>query len=315
MSLPKQVQQQADEVERLETELAASVAPPQDPDPDNPAPPPTPPEASVPEPTPPAPQPEDTEESWRQRYYSLQGMFNAEVPRLRTEVQELTNQLKTLRETQAPQPAAPQTPVSDKDIEAFGPELVDLMRRVASERTASLETEVTQLKSVNADLRKQLGTVEQSQGNSALRQFETDLTNVVPDWQAVNVDQDFLRWLGELDPVGGVQRQAFLNDAYQALDARRVANIFNAFKATKAPAPAPAPAPSQAAELNRQITPKSTQQSAAPSQSPNERIWSTDEIASFYKDTSLGKYRGREDEQRRIESEIEAAVSSGRLRE
>jgi len=56
------------------------------------------------------------------------------------------------------------------------------------------------------------------------------LDKAVPDWETINKDPAFLKWLGEMDPLTGIQRQELLNQAHKALDAPRVANFFNSWK-------------------------------------------------------------------------------------
>lgn len=297
-NLPKQVQRQAEEVAELDKMFEE---PPQQTE--QPA-------EAVQEPDPPAPpvQPKQDEETWQKRYQTLQGMFNAEVPRLNAQVKELQQQLQqVLAKAQEPQ-KAPETQklVTEKDVEAFGGELLDVIKRQAVE---AVQADFVKLQAENAELRRQLGGVAEKQGHVDRRTYFAELMAAVPDYEALNTDQGFLAWLSEVDPVSGLNRQTFLNAAYENLDAQRTAAVFSTYKQTLARQPV-----SQAAqELQRQVAP-GTSRASTPQTQPTgaEKIWSVAEIERFYVDVSKGKYA--RDEATRIEAEIDAAVAAGRLR-
>jgi hypothetical protein len=324
MSLPKQVQRQAEEVQRIDDELAAANAPAPEPveEPDPPPEEPTGQSLEVqPVTTTPAPAPiGDDEDTWRQRYQTLQGMFNAEIPRLNEQIRNMQAQLnaRPVAPPPAPVPEKVERLVTEKDIEAFGGDLVDLAKRVAreivAEQRGDLTKDILPLKAEVENLRKHIGTVEQTQGNASRQQYFDALSRQVPDYEAINADARWLSWLSEVDRLSGLKRQAFLDNAFEQFDVNRTAALFEAFKATIAPPPALQEAPRPAA-LERQITPSTTKASAAaplPGQ-PGTRTFSMREIEGFYRDVSQGKYVGKDDERARLETEIDSAVAEGRL--
>jgi hypothetical protein len=95
MALPKQVQAQADALEQYERQVADARKanepkpddppsdPPKDPPANAPAPAPAPAPAEPPKPV------DDDSSTWRQRYLSLQGQYNSQVPALQQQVQTL----------------------------------------------------------------------------------------------------------------------------------------------------------------------------------------------------------------------------------
>lgn len=325
--LPRAVQRQADEVTRIEKELADRKAVPTSETSETTPPPETPSPEVPPAPTPPPQPTPDVVAEWEQRYRTLKGKYEAEVPRLHQQVRDLTQSVQELTQrSQQPPTPAPETPpqkkrlVTDKDAETFGPDLLDLIKRqseeiaedLVSKRSSSLQNEIKRLETENQTLKAQLGDVSRNQETSAQENYLAKLTNVVPDWEQVNTDQRFLLWLGEVDPFTGLQRQAYLDDAFKALDVNRTAHLFNAWKQSVTPA-APAPVQQrQTTELQRQVTPGKSKATPAPAADPNTRIWTVNEIEQFYVEVRKGQHTP--DEARRIENEINLAVSTGRVK-
>lgn len=327
--LPKQLQRQVEEIDRIQKEIAG----PTDPDPNPDAPPPNP---ETPPETPPTPvevpPPTPVVDDWEQRYRSLEGKYRAEVPRLHQQVRDLQSSIEDLKAARAqptpptapPTPATPQARqrlVTDKDAETFGPDLLDLIKRQAQEiatdmvssHDAAVQAEIKRLATENETLKARLGDVSKSQETTAQDTYLSKLAIEVPDWSEINTDPGFLQWLSEVDPFTGMARQAYLDAAFKALDVKRTSVLFNAYKATKAPPAAPTPPPPKVTELQRQVTPGKTKSTAAPpAEDPSKKIWTTTEIQDFY--TKVRQNKLTQDEAIRIEQEINSAVSTGRVR-
>lgn len=319
---PSQLQRQVEEIERIEKAIADAKAPPAAPDPETP--PETPAEPvgqapSEPTPVPPTPPAPPTDDQWRHRYLTLEGKYKAEVPRLHQQVKDLSAQLaeaiakiETVT-TRTPEPPKARTPlVTDKDAETYGSDLLDLIKRQAQEMFADREAEL--LKTIdrvvadNEALKQKFATVTKSQEATGQQVYLSKLTQLVPDWETINADPAFLTWLGEVEGLSGMPRQAFLDDAFSAADANRTAAIFNAFKSTRPAAPVP-----PRSDVQRQVTPgKSKSVPATPAN--DTRQWTHSEIDQFYTDVRSGKYRGKVEEAARIEAEIDLAVAQGRVR-
>jgi regulator of replication initiation timing len=317
MSLPRAVQQQVEEADALVAQL--NGAQPVNPDTGEPIvtePQPAP----EPQPQPisqePDPKPAVPDETWEQRYHSLKGKFDAEVPRLYAQVREMNDQIKQLVADNAvlkAQPAAPATPapaktlITEQDKEAFGTDLIDLIDRATEQKLAGSRELEAQLRAEINELKGKLGNVSERQVVSDKDRYETALTAAVPDWQALNVDQGFLNWLAEVDPVYGMPRQYALTNAYEALDATRTANIFNQYKKSIAPAT------QNRANLQSQVAPTRSRTSPAPT-NPNvdKRVYTQQDIDAFYSEWR----RGLIDEAQavQIENDIHAATTEGRIR-
>jgi hypothetical protein len=332
MPLPEAVQRQLDEADRIEKALAAQqnpeippVEPQQTVDPAPQAPDATPQQQA---PAPVTPEPPKVDD-WKQRYDTLMGKYQSEVPRLIQQAKDAAtreqalnsrlDQLEVLLKASTEKPTEPQKPAIDpKDAEAFGGDLVEMVQRVA---TAALEkhlgaavSKVDGLVDRFTKLEAQLTGVTQTTAKTAEESFYSKLAVVVPDYEQVNTDPRFLEWLGQVDPVYGVPRQAALDAAANAMDATRVANVFTAFKATIAPtSPPPAPTPKVNSELAKQVAP-ATATGAAPTVQPQPGgPVSIRAITEFYDQLRRGEWKGKEQAAAVREAEINAAIETGNL--
>lgn len=325
MALPRALQEQ---LEQANATLEAINKPPE-PAPADPAADPTAQVANdpAPAPAPAAPEPQATPEPqaqshqqtdpWEQRYKTLQGLFNREVPQLQNQVKDLKSQLEeaVARLNKAAddkaKPAELVKPVVDpRDVENFGSDLVEMVQRVTSQmlggaaselqtKAASLEQRLTQLEQV-------LKGTTQTVAVTAEQSFFDRLTKMVPDWEATNANQAFLAWLAEVDPLLGQPRQTALDAAQQALNADRAAAVFKAFTATQPVAPKTNP-------LDKQVSPKGSAASAPPT--PKQpKVWSQNEVVSFFEAKRKGEFRGREADAQALEAEINQAMAEGRIR-
>ncbi len=193
-------------------------------------------------------QPEVPEEKWAHKYHTLKGMYDAEVPRLHSQVREMQTQIQQLiadkaavEATKVEQKQVVESLITEQDKEAFGPDLIDLIERATESKVGTLREREAQLVQEIKELKGQLGSVSERQVVSDKDRFLAGLGQQVSDWESLNVDQGFLAWLQQVDPVYGVPRQAALSNAYEVLDVNRVANIFKAYKQTLPQTPAPTP--------------------------------------------------------------------------
>jgi hypothetical protein len=264
-----------------------------------------------------------TEKTLEQKYKTLQGMYNAEVPRLHAEKRELTNrvqQLEQLIATMNAKPAQQQAPaqklITEQDMEDYG-DSIEVMRRVFREEMSSKDSEIGELRQL---VRQMQGTVvpqvhqlSRSHAVSNEQRFWADLQTAVPDWQDVNGSAEFQSWLLEVDPLTGIPRQTYLDDAQRNLDVRRVANFFSAWKGMTGVPDARTHREAQpASELERQVAPGKGRSGGSRPQG-EAKTYSTDDIRKFFTDVQKGKYRGKEAERDRIERDIFAAQREGRI--
>jgi len=257
------------------------------------------------------------EETWERKYLTLKGMYDAEVPRLHSQMREMNQQVQALIAEAAtakaqqprPEPVTAKTLITEQDKEAFGSDLLDLIDRATEQKLAGNRDLEVQLRAEINELKGKLGNVTERQVVSDKDRYEAALSSQVPDWEAMNIDQGFLTWLAEVDPVYGMPRQYALTNAYESLDANRTATIFKQYKATIAPTQRP-----QAnRELQRQVAPTRSHTSPAPTtSSADKRLYTTSDIDSFYTEWRRGMIDEAEAVQ--IERDIHAAINEGRIR-
>lgn len=257
---------------------------------------------------------------WKGRFYSLQGMYNSQLPQLQNENAQLRAQIQTIAAQLAEAKKAPQPQespasksVTDKDREAFGQDLIDLQERVARDAVAQARAEVRaeleQRDQKIAEMAAKMGQVSERQVANETDKFFNVLTAKLPDWEVVNADPAFIQWLGKVDRKSGIRLQAMLDDASQSGDVDRVVSIFEDFKATL---PAPAAAPQEqrrpADDLQRQVTPSKARATASPTQVQD---WTGAEYTRVYDrryEKEVGPAKAAE-----MRAEADRAVQEGRV--
>jgi hypothetical protein len=317
MALPRQVEAQLRELEALEKQLNEANNPaPADPTP-NPAEPPqdpqpTPAEPKPVEPTPTPTEPVVAEEKWEQKYKTLKGMYDAEVPRLHADLRDLKAQVDSLRKASETKPAEPAKPaaatklVTDADVEAFGSDLIEVQRKVAREVAAEFRGELDAMRAENEKLREQLTSTGTQVSEAS---FEQRLYRMVPDFEAVNADPKWIAWLNEVDPLLRAPRSSVAQQAFNRGDAEGVAHYVAMFKQTIAPVEQKT---DKTEELERQLQPNRGATSAPPTSQKGKVYTNADIEKMFRKATELGT-KGQVDAAKKLEAEIDAAFMEGRV--
>lgn len=273
---------------------------------------------------------EETVEYWKQKFSTLRGMFNADIPRLNAELRELREKNTGLEQVIAQLQAAPPRPpvqpgshITEEDIQDYGNDLVDLARRAARD---ALDTEIQQLRAQNAELRQQSLQFQQVAGNfnaervKTARQTVHDALNTrLPDWQMINREPEFLDWLAEVDAFSGETRQTMLNQAYESNDAPRVVAFFMKYVTDKQTVTGQAgnqTTRSPTVSLDSLVAPgRATNVGTPPvtDSQANARIWTSAEVRKFYHDVQRGLFKNNPAEKSRIESLIIKAGNEGRI--
>jgi hypothetical protein len=317
MALPKQVEAQLRELEALEKQLNDAQNPaPADSTP-NPAEPPqdqqpAPTEPKPVEPTPTPTEPVVAEEKWEQKYKTLKGMYDAEVPRLHADLRDLKAQVDSLRKASETKPVEPAKPaaatklVTDADVEAFGSDLIEVQRKVAREVAAEFRGELDAMRAENEKLREQLTSTGTQVSEAS---FEQRLYRMVPDFEAVNADPNWIAWLNEVDPLLRAPRSSVAQQAFNRGDAEGVAHYVAMFKKSVAPVE---PTADKAEELERQIQPNRSATSAPPTSQKGKVYTNADIEKMFRKAADLGT-KGQSDAAKKLEAEIDAAFMEGRV--
>jgi hypothetical protein len=261
---------------------------------------------------------------WEQRYQTLQGKYNSELPELRGQIRSLQDLIASMQraDTRAAEVKRSAPTVPPEDVDAYGQDLI-----TASQRWAEAH-----LNSRFADYERRLSQVEtggeQLARHTAAQGVESQLDRQIANWREINVDPKFIMWLDQTDPFTGQKRQTLLNDAYGAGDSPRTIAFFRAYlneqtavtpangagirpTHTNGGAPPPGAERLPLAEL---AVPGRGREAAPPAPgAPDRRNWTNSDIAAFYDAKTRGRWAGREADAAAIEQDIFAAMREGRI--
>lgn len=275
---------------------------------------------------------------WEQRYKTLQGKYDIEVPAAKSEVQSLRQILAAIQ-PKNPEPVQPAaTPVvqqpttveiPDAEIAEYGPELVSAARRWAR---VELEPVIQELRSEVSKLQTGYSRVVETQDQANVRQgrdasmgYLDNDAEVGKIWRQLNADTQFISWAQQPDELTGQPRLPLLQAAFDQGHGQRSKAVFVRYlrehTGTSVQAPAPVQTPPQQQQQER--TRPTLEDLAAPGRSvaqtppgaqAEKRIWTTQQITAFYRDVNRGVYAEAEPDKIRIERDIIAASTEGRVR-
>ncbi len=334
MALPKQVQQQLDEVEELEKQLEAQgeevEAKPEvkkkktskkakaedtevevtDDEPIE--------EPVAVEATPANDSVEEVSESFKQKYATLRGKYDAEVPRLHQQVKELTDQMNAIRhEAEAAKKAEAEKPkekvsyVTDADREEYGDDLIDFQRRVAKEASQEYEDRFEQQAKVIEQLQQQISNTGSQVGEVG---FTQKLNALVPGFDQLDNDERWVAWLNEYDPMTRGPRRDQAQSAFNSGDAEAVAHYVGLFRESINEPVANGKSDRQT-ELEKQVTPsRSASTVTNKSSSKDSRVYSEKELNNAWTKIRTLNTQGKYDDAEKLEAELTAAYMEGRVK-
>ena len=254
-----------------------------------------------------APAPADTEH----RYKVLQGKYNAEVPRLTAENArlaelnaDLDGRVQALERALAAAPKPDTSLVRPDEVAEYGEGMVDMVRRAAQEQTRDLLAEV-------ASLRAELGQVKTGVNQTQQLGFFETLTRDHSDWAVLNEDETFHKWLAEVDPLSGIQRQKLLAQAQTEKKGERASAIFTEFKKTR-----DSWVSRSNQSLSEQVVPGAGAANGGvdPALLAGQRAFTRTEVNDFYAKVRSGQIRLGSKEQIDTEAEIQQALIQGRIK-
>jgi len=248
----------------------------------------------------------DQDVNWEHRFKTQKQKYDEVVPELRQKNESLearVAELEDLVKNAKPvvSSATQDGPMfSPEEIEEYGADFLAVVERVVGGR-GNQDTGVSDQLS---ELKTKFDSIALNQAKSAEGRFYEDLQELVPDWQAINDNDGFKKWLSEEMPLTGKERQNFLIAAQQALDARKVASFFTAWKGESG----------QQSYMIDTVNGGQGDGSTLPEGQIETEIISKADIKAFYDDKKLGRYRKNPEEARQIEMRIFRAQREGRVR-
>ena len=228
---------------------------------------------------------------WRHRVSVLQGklaeerrLADAREAALREKVATLESEVRTLKASATQTaPVDLTTFLRPEQIEAVGEDQAAAIVQAAVQAASKRVDDSLAQQQAEAQARH-AAEAERSQ-QARQRQFFDELDEAAPNWREINARQDWLTWLGQMDPRTGQLRQAALSTAEARGDAKAVAEVVNTFISTLTPRQPPAVTPPAGPGAPPASAPRGPQDK---SQIPPTQ----EEIADYYKRLAINRGRG-----------------------
>lgn len=321
MALPKQVQKDIQDIEEFEKRVAAQQEEPKSETEEQPEETETveeSPKAEVEEPVeeekPKEPTVSEVTDDFKQKYNTLRGKYDAEVPRLHQQVKELVAEVQALKEEKAKIEEAPPEPVSlitDEDKEEFGEDLINIARKAAKEEFQPL---IESQRAEIASLKEQLATT----GSQVTEvSFEQRLAQRVPDFARINQTPEWVEWLNEYDPMSRAPRRNLAQLAYQNGDVEAVADYVEMFKQTQQPKQDATEKLKEKRqnELERQVTPERNSTTTQTSTANDKRMYTKADADLVWNKVQDAMKNGDYDTADKLEAQITQAYLEGRVKQ
>lgn len=193
--------------------------------------------------------------------------------------------------------------ITPEDIELIGPEAVDIVKRATQKATENaMNPLIEEIAAIKAKARADAKKEADARILAEYNKFAADLGKLVPDYETIDHDPGFAKWMAEEDESTGEPRVEGFKRAETYRDADRISEYFIDYKAS---------IPRSKKEmLEDKITPEANGAGATP-QSKKNKIWTMAEINKFYADEAKGVYRNKRKEADEIEARISRAVLRG----
>lgn len=302
MGIPAQVEEAATLAEQLHEKLMGNEAPQEEPivpEEETPA-------EEIPA-DPPEPE-EDIEElrKYRERYLSLKGKYDAEVPRLHQDLKEFKQSVFEKLETLHKEPPK-EEPVDErraKFIEEYGKDFVETFKEILLDDVRPLIKQDVQ------PVAEQLTSLEETQIKVAQENFMGYLDEHAKGWQKLwsGEDPGFEEFLKKPDPSGFYTYGQLVDMCNDNWDADRLVKIFTTYQESLVkPATPPPRNPVQEAII---APPRQT--TNVPPATEEKRIWTQDVIKEFQEADRRGKYDA--ETSKAMWDDLLAAMGEGRIR-
>lgn len=329
MAIPRQVKKQIEEVEEIEKQLKAQEKPKPETDSEDSqeveakenldttdeVPNETSSEVEKSGAEEPTDEPQVEADDFKQKYNTLQGKYNAEVPKLHQQLRQLTEKLNAFEQaqeekqkTESAKPRERVSYVTDADREEFGEELIDVQRRVAREVAQDYEERFEKQEAIIKALQKKLDNTGAQVGEMS---FSQKLQVLVPDFAQIDNDPKWVEWLNEYDPMVRGQRREIAQAAFNNGDAEAVADYVKLFKQQMSGGE---PVNNRQAELEKQVAPNRSVTNGKKSASREARLYTQKEMDNQWNKIRTLSSRGKYDEAEKLEAELTSAYLEGRVR-
>lgn len=264
-------------------------------------------------------------DDWEQKYRTLLGKYNAEVPRLTGDVEFLKGQMEAMSLSKASEKSqsdesqsekTSEEPVSDfkkylteSELEEYDDSILEFQSRLVRGVLEGLLPGL--LESYTSDLQ----ALQESVGVQQSRSFWDHVEQEYPGAQEINEsDPEWVDFLSETDPLTGV---SYRDIGAQAVSRGRVDSLVQLLDLFRPRQEAEESDDQVAVPVSRKsgppVKPARNHGERVELKEQAKRVFSAKEIQKFFTDVSTGKYRGRDAKREALETEIEEAVAEGRV--
>lgn len=265
---------------------------------------------------------DDDEETWQQRYKSLKGMYDKDVPRLNQELRELKSEVferlgqLTVKAEDADagdEAAADEMP---EDIAAFvdemGPEYIGNLNRYMEFMFGPMLDKGLQ------PVAEKVNDVEDATVKGAQKQFSDYLdTKVEGDWQALmqGEDEGFIEFLQQPDPSGLYTYGQLIKLYNDNWDADKLATVLNSYLGVESKSGEEETVKKTQKSNKQKTTVAPNRKKPTSAVTDNEpRIWTQADIKQFEKDERRGNVYD-EETSKAMWRDLMAAGNEGRIRD
>jgi len=258
------------------------------------------------------PHDDDLEElrKFKSRYLTLKGKYEAEVPRLQSELKEFKqnvfDRIETLAKPQAeadPQEVEGDDPDLASFKEEYGEQFYNTLLKLIEKKGAKGQEIAEALKPVE----EKISSIEEEQYQTAQKEFKNYLSGKVEGWEKLwkGEDPGFLEFAKQSDPSGLYTYGDLLAAYNDRWEADKMAQVFNLYldsaKQNK----------QKTAERNAQIAPSRTVTPSTPA--PDQKqVWTKETIEEFKRADRQGKYDS--ETSMAMWNDLLAAVNENRIR-
>jgi len=261
----------------------------------------------------PGEQQQPVSDDYKQKYETLQGMYNADIPKLQQQVAflqgMLADQSPTVTNKQTPQQLPPEQTNEDLDfVQKEYPYMVTAINAIVDQKLAYMQQEILRQVSVAMQgLAGQVNNLGVESGQTRDSLFWSRLSDLVPDWESLNTNKGFLEWLDEKLPFSNVSKFDLLKQARAEFNANKVAEFFTSYKEEKGIVTTP-----NKQQGRRIVAPGRSAGSVGQNQTiqAGDKPLTREEIAAFYDRVRRGYYVGKEKEESAMRDRIAQMAAS-----
>lgn len=253
--------------------------------------------------------------NWKKRFINLKSSQDATIYSLRTDNANLKAQLLELDAKVSNMVSNVKTDdpfdtlFTEEDKDVLGEEALDIFTKASK---AAVDSAVSPLKAKLEEEKqhrvKQQQIEVRDQRKAADTIFLEKLGNLVPDYDELDYDPGFKKWMDEPDTYSGFQRKQLLHNAKNSGDVVRVAEFFVEYQQLTA-----SPREESNKALEKAVGPTGSNASQVNTEQ-KFRTYTMTEVEAFYDSVNRGKYIGKESEAKALEAKYDKAFAEGRIR-